>query len=34
LALAAYEMGDDSWSVGCRAYAFGRHRLLLENSGG
>jgi hypothetical protein len=28
LALAAYEMGDDSWSVGCRAYAFGRHRLL------
>ncbi len=27
LALAAYEMGDDSWSVGCRAYAFGRHRL-------
>ena len=28
LALAAYEMGDDSWSVGCRAYAFGRYRLL------
>jgi hypothetical protein len=28
VALAAYEMGDDSWSVGCRAYAFGRHRLL------
>ncbi|HYZ64128.1 MAG TPA: hypothetical protein VE650_16895 [Acetobacteraceae bacterium] len=28
LALAAYEMGDDGWSVGCRAYAFGRHRLL------
>src|SRR3954463_5815402 len=28
LALAAYEMGDDSWSVGCRAYAFGRHRLM------
>jgi hypothetical protein len=27
IALAAYEMGDDSWSVGCRAYAFGRHRL-------
>jgi hypothetical protein len=27
LALAAYEMGDDFWSVGCRAYAFGRHRL-------
>jgi hypothetical protein len=28
LALAAYEMGDDSWSGGCRAYAFGRHRLM------
>ena len=27
LALAAYEMGDDSWSVGCRAYAFGKQRL-------
>ena len=27
LALAAYEMGEDSWSVGCRAYAFGRQRL-------
>ncbi len=27
LALAAYEMGDDAWSVGCRAYAFGRQRL-------
>ena len=27
LRLAAYEMGDDSWSVGCRAYAFGRQRL-------
>ena len=27
VALAAYEMGDDSWSVGCRAYAFGRQRL-------
>ena len=25
--LAAYEMGGDSWSVGCRAYAFGRQRL-------
>ena len=25
--LAAYEMGDDSWSVGCRAYAFGKQRL-------
>jgi hypothetical protein len=27
VALAAYEMGDDNWSVGCRAYAFGRQRL-------
>jgi hypothetical protein len=27
VALAAYEMGDDSWSVGCRAYAFGKQRL-------
>ena len=27
LALAAYELGDDSWSIGCRAYAFGRTRL-------
>ena len=27
MALAAYDMGDDSWSVGCRAYAFGRQRL-------
>ena len=27
LALAAYEMGDDGWSVGCRAYAFGKQRL-------
>ena len=25
--LAAYDMGDDSWSVGCRAYAFGWQRL-------
>ena len=25
--LAAYDMGDDSWSVGCRSYAFGRQRL-------
>jgi hypothetical protein len=25
--MAAYEMGDDSWSVGCRAYAFGKQRL-------
>ncbi len=27
LAMAAYELGDDPWSVGCRAYAFGKHRL-------
>jgi hypothetical protein len=27
LALASHELGDDPWSVGCRAYAFGRHRL-------
>jgi hypothetical protein len=27
VALAAYEMGDDNWSVGCRAYAFGKQRL-------
>ena len=28
IALASIEMGDDSWSIGCRAFAFGRHRLL------
>lgn len=27
IAMASYEMGDDPWSVGCRAYAFSRHRL-------
>lgn len=27
LRLASVEMGDDSWSIGCRAYAFGRQRL-------
>ena len=27
VALAVYEMGDDSWSVGCRAYAFGKQRI-------
>ena len=27
LAMASYEMGDDPWSVGCRAYSFGRYRL-------
>ena len=25
--MASPEMGDDSWSVGCRAYAFGKQRL-------
>ena len=25
--LASIEMGDDTWSIGCRAYAFGRQRL-------
>ena len=27
LAMASYELGDDPWSIGCRAFAFGRHRL-------
>ena len=27
VAMARYELGDDSWSVGCRAYAFGKQRL-------
>jgi hypothetical protein len=27
LAMASYELGDDPWSVGCRAFAFGRSRL-------
>ena len=27
IAMASEEMGDDSWSIGCRAYAFSRHRL-------
>jgi hypothetical protein len=27
LAMASYELGDDPWSVGCRASAFGRSRL-------
>jgi hypothetical protein len=27
LAMASLEMGDDPWSVGCRAFAFGRQRL-------
>jgi hypothetical protein len=25
--MASYEFGDDPWSIGCRAFAFGRHRL-------
>jgi hypothetical protein len=25
--MAGYELGDDAWSVSCRAYAFGRRRL-------
>jgi hypothetical protein len=34
LAMATYELGDDAWSAGCRAYAFGRHRLArAANSG-
>jgi hypothetical protein len=27
LLMASEEMGDDAWSVGCRAFAFSRHRL-------
>lgn len=27
VAMASHELGDDPWSVGCRAYAFSRHRL-------
>ena len=34
LALASYEMGDDPWSVGCRAFAFGRNRLQRAASSG
>jgi hypothetical protein len=32
VAMAAYELGDDSWSVGCRAHAQGQPliRLTLE----
>ena len=25
--LASPELGDDTWSIGCRAYAFGKQRL-------
>ena len=32
--MASHEMGDDPWSIGCRAFAFGRHRLQrAANSG-
>ncbi|MDB5963484.1 MAG: hypothetical protein JWP59_4778 [Massilia sp.] len=34
LALASYEMGDDPWSVGCRAFAFGRNRLQRAAASG
>ena len=27
VAMASHALGDDAWSVGCRAYAFSRHRL-------
>jgi len=27
IAMASHELGDDAWSVGCRAFSFGRHRL-------
>ena len=27
IAMASHVLGDDAWSVGCRAYAFSRHRL-------
>ena len=31
--MASPEMGDDSWSVGCRAYAFGKQRLQRTAEG-
>ena len=34
LAMASYELGDDPWSVGCRAFAFGRHRLKRAAASG
>src|SRR3954465_13241072 len=34
LAMARYELGDDPWSVGCRAFAFSRHRLQRAASSG
>ena len=31
--MASYEMGDTTWSIGCRAYAFGQQRMcrVAEN---
>lgn len=34
LAMASYELGDDPWSVGCRAYSFGRRRLARAAQSG
>ena len=34
LAMASYELGDDPWSVGCRAFAFGRNRLQRAAASG
>ncbi len=34
LAMASYELGNDAWSVGCRAYAFGRSRLARAAGSG
>jgi hypothetical protein len=34
LAMASYDLGDDASSVGCRAYAFGRHRLARDATSG
>ncbi|WP_426955586.1 hypothetical protein [Muricoccus radiodurans] len=34
LAMASYDLGDDPWSIGCRAFAFGRHRLKRAASSG
>ncbi|MCB4825384.1 hypothetical protein [Roseicella aerolata] len=34
LAMASYELGDDPWSIGCRAFAFGRHRLQRAAASG
>ena len=33
-AMASYELGDDPWSVGCRAYSFGRRRLARAAQSG